>query len=568
MRQLSGQDASFLYLDAPNCDMHGTMVFIYDPSTAPKQPVGFKDILRHVESRLSVSPIFRQRLVRVPLELDYPYWVDDDGFDIEYHVRHMALPKPCDWRQFYILLSRLNAPPLNLQRPPWEMVVIEGLDNLDGVPAGSFALLIKGHHCALDGHSAAELTMGLHDLSSDGSERVEIAPVPYAPEASPSLLAMLAQAVTNNLTSPLRMLGPAKRALPGMASMLTRFYTRALTDPGGNPVTRFNGQVSPHRVFALRNYALDDIKRIRKAVPGATINDAVLSIAAGAVREYLASKHELPDVSLRVLAPINTRTENEFGQAGNRISMFFPDVHTHIADPMKRLAAIYASTRHAKQVADGIGAREMTDINLHSPAALTLLAAKLFIQAGLKGERTPFCHFGLTNAPGPTVPMYLCGAKLQAWTVLVPLSHGFGLGFAVTSYMDKLCIAFTADRKVVPDPEFFERCIDRSCAAHLAAANKMLRKHPELLQQTTQVPRRAHPGMASMGRLGKTGPATGTPTRKPASKPGKEPARKTAHPAPASRRSKAQAPAVTSGATPRNARGGARKPGRGGGASK
>ena len=510
MRQLSGQDATFLYLDTPNCDMHGTLVFIYDPSSAPKQPVGFKDILRHVESRLSVSRIFRQRLVHVPLELDYPYWVDDAGFDIEYHVRHMALPKPCDWRQFYILVSRLNAPPLNLRRPPWEMIVIEGLDHLEGLPRGSFALLIKGHHCALDGHSAAELTMGLHDLSPDGSRRVEAAPVPYSPESPPSLLMMLANAVTNNLSEPVKMLAPAKRALPGLATMLTRFYSQSLADPGSNPVTRFNGKCSPHRVFALRTYALDDIKRIRKAVPGATINDTVLSIAAGAVRDYLEANHELPDVSLRVMAPINTRAEGEFGQAGNRISMFFPDVHTEIADPVERLAAVYASTRHAKQVADGIGAREMTDINLHSPAALTMLASKLFTQAGLMKDSTPIFHFGLSNAPGPTVPMYLCGAKLQAWTVLVPLAHGFRLGFAVTSYMDKLMISFTADREAVPDPEFFEQCVDRSCAAHVAAASKVLRKHPELLRQASQVQRRAHPGLASMKQLGK---AAGKPRK-------------------------------------------------------
>ena len=117
MRQLSGQDAGFLYLDAPNCDRHGTVVFIYDPSTAPKQPVGFKHILRHVESRLSASSIFRQRLVRVPLDPDFPYWIDDEGFDIEYHLRHMALPGPCDWRQFHTVVSRPNAAPLNLQRP-------------------------------------------------------------------------------------------------------------------------------------------------------------------------------------------------------------------------------------------------------------------------------------------------------------------------------------------------------------------------------------------------------------------------------------------------------------------
>jgi diacylglycerol O-acyltransferase len=516
MRQLSGQDASFLYLDSPNGEVHGTMVFIYDPSTAPKQPVGFKDILRHVESRLSVSSIFRQRLVRVPLELDFPYWVDDENFDIEYHVRHIALPKPCDWRQFYILASRLNAPPLNLDRPPWEMVVIEGLDNLEGLPKGCFALLIKGHHCALDGHSAAELTMGLHDLSADGSQRVAVPPVPYSTNDSVSMLTMLANAVTNNLSAPLRMLAPAKRALPGMATMLSRFYQRVKAAPESNPTTRFNGKRSPHRVFALRSYPLDDVKRIRKAVPGATVNDTVLSIAAGAVREYLAAKDELPEVSLRVMAPINTRVKSEFGKGGNAISMFFPDVHTEIADPIKRLAAVYQSTRHAKQVADGIGAREMTDLNRNSPAAITMLASKLLTQSLGSDDATPFFHFGLSNAPGPTQPLYLCGAKLQAWTVVIPLLNSLGLAFGVTSYLDKLTMSFTADRAAVPDPEFLQSCLDRSYFAHLAGANEILRRHPQLLKAASPVQRRAHPGMAAMGRGSELAAASPTPVRRKA----------------------------------------------------
>jgi WS/DGAT/MGAT family acyltransferase len=542
MRQLSGQDASFLYLDAPNSDLHSTLVFIYDPSTAAKQPIGFKDILRHVESRLPVSSIFRQRLVRVPLELDFPYWVDDPNFDIEYHVRHMALPKPCDWRQFYILASRLNAPPLDLSRPPWEMVVIEGLDNLDGLPKGSFALLIKGHHCAMDGHTAAELTMGLHDLSADGSQKVEVPAVAYSPNERISFLTMLANAVTNNLGAPMKMAAPAKRALPGLAATLNRFYKRSAEQPHSNPVTRFNGKRSPHRVFALRNYALEDVKRIRKAVPGATVNDTVLSIAAGAVREYLAAKGELPQVSLRVGAPINTRVESEFGQGGNSISMFFPDVHTEIAGPMKRLAAVYEATRHAKQVADGIGAREMTDLNRHSPAAITLLASKLFSQ-GMGGD-TPFFHFGLSNAPGPAVPLYLCGAQLQCWTVLIPLSAGLGLAFGVSSYMDKLTMSFTADRRSVPDPEFLQACQDRSFQAHVKGADEVLRRHPELLTRMAPVKRRAHPGMAAMKRGAAAQPEAA------AAAPGGKPAVKAKAPAKPRAKAAAKARRTGSGARP------------------
>ncbi|MES2259387.1 MAG: wax ester/triacylglycerol synthase family O-acyltransferase [Pseudomonadota bacterium] len=502
MRQLSGQDASFLYMDAPNCEMHGTLVFIYDPSDAPQQPVRFKDILRHVESRLSVSSIFRQRLVQVPFALDHPYWINDANFDIEYHVRHVALPKPSDWRQFYILLSRLNAPPLNPDRPLWEMVVIEGLDRMPGVAKGSFALLIKGHHCAMDGHSAAELTMGLHDMAPDGARQVAVPAAPLEAESPPGLLTMLARALGHNLSAPARMLAPARRALPGMAAMMTRFYRRA---SGERQLTRFNRQCSPHRVFAMQTHALADIKRIRASVPGATVNDTVLSIAAGAVRAYLQDKGELPETTLRVLAPINTRQENEFGQAGNRISMFFPDVHTNIGDPLERLAAVYESTRHAKEVADGIGARDMTDLNRHSPAALTMLASKLFTHTGLTEQRTPFFHFGLSNAPGPSVPLFLCGAKLQAWTVLVPLSHGFGLGFAVTSYMDKLTMSFTADRKAMPDPDFMEQCVARSFSEHLAAA--LARPLPRTKAkakaeaEAEAAPRRKHPGMDAMKRM-------------------------------------------------------------------
>ena len=525
MRQLSGKDASFLYLDSPNGDTHGTIVFIYDPSSAPAQPVRFKDILAHIESRLSISRIFRQRLVHVPMELDYPYWVDDKAFDIEYHVRHVALPKPSDWRQFCILASRLHTPPLNLQRPLWEMTVVEGLDNVDWLPRGSFALLIKAHHCALDGHTAAELTMGLHDLSADGSKRVEVPAVPYCPEATPSVLELLANAVVSNARSPFKLAGPATRALPKLATTLRKFYSRALGAPGSNPVTRFNLKRSPHRVFTARRFALDDVKRVRAAVPGATINDAVLSICAGAVRQYLDAKGELPASTLRVIAPINTRAEGEYGQAGNNISFFFPDVRTDIDKPIARLEAVYESTRHAKEVAAGIGAREMTDISKHMPAALTLLTTKLLTATSWGAEAAPLFHFAVSNVPGPTVPLYLCGARMQCWSVVAPLTPGMGLLFAVTSYLDRLFIAPTADRQAVPDPDFLEQCIDRSFAAHLVAANALLRKHPELLAQSakSRKGRRAHPGLAAMAKLsganaaGKTtgrGPKTGVAAAK------------------------------------------------------
>ena len=169
VQQLKGQDAAFLYLESPNNYTHVTGIGIFDPSAAPGGAVRFKDIIEHVESRVHTSPIFKRKLVRVPFELDYPYWADDEFFDIEYHMRHGRLPEPGDWRQLCIHLARYHSRPLDMNRPPWEMFVIEGLDKVEGVPAGSYALVTKIHHVAVDGTSALRFFSALADKDAKGT---------------------------------------------------------------------------------------------------------------------------------------------------------------------------------------------------------------------------------------------------------------------------------------------------------------------------------------------------------------------------------------------------------------
>src|SRR5215207_1295364 len=169
MQQLSGLDASFLYFETPQSPGHIFTVYIYDPSTAPGGKVTFKGILDHYRGRLHASQAFRQKLVQVPLGLDHPYWIEDPDFDLEFHVRHIALPKPGDWRQFCIQIARLHSRPLDLSKPLWELYVIEGLDNVEGVAPGSFALVLKTHHAAIDGVSGMELLSAIHDPSADAS---------------------------------------------------------------------------------------------------------------------------------------------------------------------------------------------------------------------------------------------------------------------------------------------------------------------------------------------------------------------------------------------------------------
>jgi hypothetical protein len=220
LKQLSGQDATFLYLDTDRASTGGTMIYVYDQSTVPAGKLRFKQILEHIESRIESSPVFRQKLAQVPLALDYRYWVTDEKFNVESHVSHVALPKPGDWRQFCILASRLTRPHFDMNRPLWEMYVVEGLDNVDWLPRGSFAILTRMHHAAVDGTAAAELTWGLHDLGPEGrgggkihSSRTDI--------RAPSRLEMAARAWWNTATSPLRLARPeAPGPLPKTRSPL------------------------------------------------------------------------------------------------------------------------------------------------------------------------------------------------------------------------------------------------------------------------------------------------------------------------------------------------------------
>ncbi|MFN9375766.1 MAG: wax ester/triacylglycerol synthase domain-containing protein, partial [Novosphingobium sp.] len=202
MRQLQGMDASFVALETRNSPMHIGSILIYNPETAPGGFVRFKDILSFMESRMQLSRTMRQRLVRVPFDLDYPYWIEDPDFDLEYHVRHVALPKPGDWRQLCIQAARIFARPLDLTRPPWEFTVVEGLDNIPGVPKGSYAMVTKVHHAAIDGMSGIDLMEALHTLLPDTPPPAE--PDNWQPEAVPSPTSLIAKSWLNAVANPVR----------------------------------------------------------------------------------------------------------------------------------------------------------------------------------------------------------------------------------------------------------------------------------------------------------------------------------------------------------------------------
>ncbi len=467
MRQLAGLDASFLYMETPNAPMHIAGLGIYDPSTAPGGKLRYKEIVENVHRRILPLPIMTQRLMTVPMELDHPYWFTDGTFDPEFHIRHIALPKPGDWRQLCILVSRLHARPLDRNRPLWELYIIEGLDNVEGIPKGSFAMFTKTHHAAVDGTSSVELTVATHDLSPEyhSSE----APVIVNVDRRPSGAELVLRSTLNNIRKPFHFIGVARNTVPGLARAATGLSRGRLHRVTSIPRTRFNGTVSPHRVFDAINVPLEQVKQIKNALPGATVNDTAITIVGGAMRKYLQAHDELPDETLAAMAPINVRSDKDT-TGGNIVSTMTVQMRTDIEDPMERLQAVHESTRDAKELTNAIGARAMTDYTEFIPSILTAEAARLASRLGLANRIRPQYNCVITNVPGPPVPIYSTGAKLVASYGTGPVVDGLGLFHAIGSYCGQFMISVTCCRVMMPDPGFYRECLQESFDELLAAA--------------------------------------------------------------------------------------------------
>ena len=463
MEQLSALDATFINMETRNAPTHISGLSVYDQATAPGGLVTFKSILANLESRLHLARCFRQKIVRVPLGFDHPYWIEDPDFDLEFHVRHIALPKPGDWRQLCIQVARLHARPLDLGKPLWEMYVIEGLDEVEGLPPGCFAVLTKVHHAAIDGVSGVEMTAAIHDLEVDGKPEPPTAP--WVAESEPSVLELGIRATVNNVQQPFRFAQILGEAAP--PAIRGYFEAAAQRDedeepPAEVPRTRFNGKVSPHRVFEAASFALADVKQIRKRVEGCTVNDVILATVGGALRKYLEQHMELPLETLSAFAPISTRTAEQAGTAGNQVSGMFVSIHTDEADPVKRLEKVYRSTQNSKHMTEAVGARSMTDVTQTLPGALAGIAGRLVARTGLMSRLTPVAHCVVTNVPGPQVPLYFTGAKMVGSFGLGLPMEGIGLFHAVLSYNGAITVSVTACREQMPDPSFYAECLESS----------------------------------------------------------------------------------------------------------
>jgi diacylglycerol O-acyltransferase len=462
IRQLSGQDNSFLEIEKLGLPQHIASVAIYDQNTAPGGIVRFKEILAHLESRLQLSPLFRTKLLQAPFDLDRPYLVDDEHFDLEYHVRHIAVPQPGDWRQLCILIARINARALDLSRPLWELYVIEGLDKIPQVPKGSFGILHKIHHCVLAGTSAIEMQAAIHDFTPE--------PRVIEPEAQrvvhtpPHPIELGARAYMNALRKPQRIVKLASRII-GQQNAARKLSSEERGSAAERKViTRFNGRISQHRVLDSITLDFAEIHAIKNTVPGATINDAMLTIVSGALRKYLQAIGELPQDSLTCGCPIDVRDESERGTGGDVIGFMGVLLRTDIEDPLKRLRAVHDAAGEAKANAQTSDVRIPLEFMEAVPSGIMTTAMRVQGFMGLNATRF---NTMLTNVRGTSLDLYLAGAQSVEGFGIGPLVPGVALFHTATSFVVKrkgrILLSFWACRDAMPNPDFYRECIEDSC---------------------------------------------------------------------------------------------------------
>lgn len=457
MQQLTGLDASFLYLETANSPMHVASLSIYDPSTAKGSKVTLKQIMAHTLSRGQHVPSMNNVLETVPMGLDHPYWRADGFFDEEYHIRHMALPAPGDWRQLCILVARLHARPLDRKRPLWEMNVIEGLDNVEGFPKGCFAVFSKVHHAAIDGASGVEMAAAIHDLTPEVG--IDKYPVVSKTEMRPTNLELILRSQINTVKTPFRFISVARNTVPGFAKMFAGLTMGKLQRVKNIPRTRFNGNVSSHRVVDAVSFDFEEIRSIKNAVEGVTVNDVCLSIVGGALRKYLSSKDELPENTLAAMAPINVRSEDKKGTYGNQVSQMTVMLRTDVEGALERLQAVNEGTRKAKELTHAIGAKTTAEWSQFVPSTITAAAAKLASSFGLANQINPAFNCTVTNVPGLQIPVYFSGAKMLETYGMGPILDSVGLFHAICSYCGQMTITVTSCRVMMPDPAFYAQCI-------------------------------------------------------------------------------------------------------------
>lgn len=469
MKQLTGVDVGFLVMETPNTYGHVNGLSIYERPSPDFHP--FDVVRERFKVMVSNFEPFRRKLVEVPLGLDRPYWVDDADFDLDFHVRHIGLAPPGAADQLAEQVARIVGRKMDRSRPLWEAYVIEGLAD------GRWALLQKTHHATIDGASGVIALMMFADDGPDGEWH--FTEQPWTGEHPPGQGELLNKALGNLVMNPVRgtrlglklvrdladaagvtsVSGAAQRARSTLGTIGRRndpTATHESSEPGVNiplsqaPPTPWNKSVGPHRRFAMRSASLSNLKVLKNAT-GGTLNDVVMAICTGALRQYLIEHDALPKGSLRAMVPVSIRTGEEEDPWTNRVSAIVADLPTECEDPIERVALCRDAMNAAKHTFDLVPAETLGQAADYASPVVAASALRLVHRLKLADRVNTPVNVVISNVPGPREPLYFAGAKLDAYIPVSTISDGVGLNITVHSYEDRLDFGLIADRELVPD---------------------------------------------------------------------------------------------------------------------
>jgi WS/DGAT/MGAT family acyltransferase len=454
---LSALDATFIYLESEHSPMAIGAVYVIDTNDAPGS-FSYDSWYSLVKSRLKLSKVFRERLVEVPWDLSFPYWIRDPDFNLDAHLPKVTLPEPGGMAELMQMAAHTWGRLLDREQPLWEITFVEGLNNIPGISKGSYALITKVHHAAVDGKASSEMMSALLDTTPGVPEhRDEVGGEDtWEPEELPSMLGVITRSWSKAGHKALDLAGFVGKVAVGAANLQTDKRLKKIEPPPRlltAPSTIFNQPLSSGRTFWGKNFDFDRIRAIRKAVPGVTINDVVLAVCAGGLRSYLSGKGELPVKPLVAMAPISVRGEVE--GTGNQVSAMLVNLATDIENAADRLVHIRANTHRSKVHANALPANKITDF---LPSETLAAAARVYTRTRLGGHHRPFFNVTITNVPGPPIPLYAAGARIHSAFGMAPILDGLGLILVVLSYHGRISIGISSCQQIVPDAENMAEC--------------------------------------------------------------------------------------------------------------
>ncbi|MFO0679482.1 MAG: wax ester/triacylglycerol synthase family O-acyltransferase [Polyangiaceae bacterium] len=451
--RLSSLDATFLYLEDRTAHMHVGAVAVFHG-----KPPRYEDLVDLIASRLPRVPRYRQRLAFVPYQAGRPVWIDESDLDLQYHVRHTALPAPGGDAALKTLAGRLFAQRLDRDKPLWEMWLIEGLGD------DRFAILSKTHHCMIDGVSGVDLASVLMDTDRGSTEPPK--PAPWTPRPAPSRTELVAASLRDQVLSPFGLVrGAFDPAAEGRKTLL-EFVAGAkplvgLSTMSRAPESSLNVPIGPHRRWEMVKLDLGAVKNVRASL-GGTVNDVILAVVSGAIRRLFFARSETPK-DLRAMVPVSIRAPEKRGTFGNLVTAIFAPLPVGEADPKARLRAVSSSMKGLKESRQAVGALALTRLGEFAPPTILAQAARLEMMA-------KYVNVVVTNVPGPQVPLYLLGRRLDGCYPAVPLAQSQTLGIALLSYDGSIGVGLLADADRMRDLDVMAEAIREELGELVALA--------------------------------------------------------------------------------------------------